>query len=198
LHFHELLLLALVFWFAVRHERMLFVFGIMVMPILCRLLATAWDTYEPARDRILPNAILIALSSLIAALGFPSLRNLQQQVESGNPVKALEFIEHSKFPGRMLNEYIYGGYLIWAAPERKVFIDGRADVYEPAGVLAEYQDWSSLRADPRLLLDKYKIEFCLITRGNGISRVIPLLTGWKTVYSDESSMVFLRSGALTP
>ena len=30
----------------------------------------------------------------------------------------------------MLNEYVYGGYLIWAAPENPVFVDGRADIFE--------------------------------------------------------------------
>jgi hypothetical protein len=29
-----------------------------------------------------------------------------------------------------LNGYIFGGYLIWAAAEDPVFVDGRADVFE--------------------------------------------------------------------
>jgi hypothetical protein len=92
----------------------------------------------------------------------------------------------------MLNEYVYGGYLIWAAPERKVFIDGRADVYEPAGILAEYGKWATLQEDPRALLDRYGIRLCLLSRQHPMSHVMPVLAGWKLVYSDELSVVFAR------
>ena len=41
--------------------------------------------------------------------------------------------------GTLLNEYGWGGYLIWSlGPQQKVFIDGRADIYEYAGVLPDY------------------------------------------------------------
>jgi hypothetical protein len=33
-----------------------------------------------------------------------------------------------------LNDYIFGGYLIWAAPEYRAFVDGRADVFECTGL----------------------------------------------------------------
>ncbi len=195
LRLQELVLLVLALSLAIRHERMLFVFGILVAPILCRLLATAWDQYQPERDRIWLNAVLIGVSVAAVLLAFPSSRNLERQVQDGNPVKALEFIKRSGLSGPMLNEYIYGGYLIWAAPEHKVFIDGRADVYEPAGLLAEYGKWNMLEADPKTVLDKYHIAFCLLARENRMTRVLPLLPGWKSVYSDEQSVVLARSGA---
>ena len=54
-------------------------------------------------------------------------------------------------PDRMLNEYVYGGYLSWALPEQKVFIDGRADVYAWTGVFEDYGAWATLREDPNRL-----------------------------------------------
>ncbi|HEY7306976.1 MAG TPA: hypothetical protein VH601_22810 [Bryobacteraceae bacterium] len=188
----ELMLAAVGFGFAVRHERMTIVFGILASPILCRLLQGTWDRYRREQDRVLPNAIMLALLVPAIALIFPNSRNLQQQVEKNNPVKALEFVKRSRLSGRMLNEYVYGGYLIWTAPERKVFVDGRADVYEPAGVLAEYINWNQLQADPRTLLDKYNIKFCLLQRNSGLTHVLPLLPGWKMVFSDEMAAVFAR------
>lgn len=192
LHFQELLLLAVAFGFAVLHERMLFVFGILAAPILCRLLAAAWDGYDRQSDRLLPNAIMLALLAPAIALAFPSPHNLAEQVEKANPVKALEFIRHSGLSGRMLNEYVYGGYLIWQAPDHKVFIDGRADVFEWTGVFGDYEDWMSLQADPKVLLGKYRIGFCLLSRRDGIIRLVKLLPGWKLVYSDELSVIFAR------
>jgi hypothetical protein len=95
----------------------------------------------------------------------------------------------------MLNSYEYGGYLIWAAQEHKVFVDGRSDVYDWTGVLGEFENWVTLQTDPKVLLDKYRVDFCLLSRDAPISRVVPLLPGWKLIYADKVSVIFSRSGA---
>jgi hypothetical protein len=193
LRLEELLLLGLGFGAAVLHSRMLFVFGLLAAPVLCRLLADAWDTYEPSRDRWAPNACMISLSLLTIFLAFPTADQLTAQVKKQNPVKAVEFIRRTGLSGRMLNEYVFGGYLIWAMPEQKVFVDGRADVYEWTGVMGDLAEWSTLQADPNVLLDKYRVDFCLMSRESPMSRVLPLLPGWKMIYSDEISAIFARS-----
>ncbi len=195
LTFQELLFTAIGFGLAVQHERMLFLFGILSAPILCRLLATAWDQYEPDRDRPLPNAALLAVSVGALVLGFPSRHLLSWQVERGNPVKAVDFINRSGLAGRMFNEYVYGGYLIWAAPQHKVFVDGRGDVFEWTGVLADYGKLITVQADPRPLLEKYRVDFCVLSRGAPLVNALPLLPGWTKIYFDDSSVVFARSGA---
>jgi hypothetical protein len=193
LRLEELLLAGAAFVLAVQHERMLFVFGIMALPILCRLLGTAWDTYEPARDFLGTNVAMIVLAVVPMILSFPSSHDLAEQVKKANPVRAIEYISRSGLTGRMLNDYIYGGYLIWAAPERKVFVDGRADVYEWTGVLDDYMDWVNIRENPIHLLEKYKVDFCLLSREEPIINVLRLLAGWKEVYADETSVVFSRA-----
>jgi hypothetical protein len=191
----DLLLVGLGFGLAVQHERMHFAFGILAMPIFCRLLASARYRYDPRRDRVAWNGAIIALAAVPIALGFPSAKDLQEQINKDNPVKAVEFIRRAGISGRMLNEYIYGGYLIWAAPERKVFVDGRADLFEWAGVFREYIRWSTLQESPRLLPDKYHIDYCLLSRQSPISQVLLVLPGWKSIYSDNMSVVFVRSGS---
>jgi hypothetical protein len=194
----ELLFLALGFGLAVQHERMLIVFGILAAPVLCRLLADCWDQYEPDRDRLVPNASLIAISVCILVWVFPRQQLLLLQVEEKNPVKAVDFLDRSGLSGNMLNEYVYGGYLIWAAPQHKVFVDGRADIFEWTGVLEEYGKWATLQADPNLLLDKYQISLCVLSADSPMSRVLPLLPGWTKVYSDDLSVLFVRSAPLKP
>jgi len=192
IHLFELLLLALVFYFAVRHVRMEFLFGIVAAPILCRLLADAWDRYQPEHDRILPNAILMLIAAIAVLLGFPSSRNLVEQVNNANPVKAVEFLQRSGLPGRMLNEYVYGGYLIWAAPEHPVFVDGRADVYDQAGVFADYLKFTTSEIGSQFILDKYRIDYCFVAPYEPIARVLPLLPGWKKVYGDKQAVIYAR------
>jgi hypothetical protein len=195
LFWSELVLLSAGTWFAVHHERMTFVFGILAAPILARLLATAWDGYNAEQDRVWPNALAITVFLSVSFFAFPSRQSITQQMEASNPVKAVKFIEDHHISGHMLNEYIYGGYLIWAAPEHPVFVDGRADLFEFAGVLKEYGEWATLESDPNALLDKYKIDYCLLERGAPIARVMQLLKGWKSVYSDEKTIIFVRANA---
>ena len=193
LFLQELLLLCLGFMMAARHERMLFVFGIFAAPVVCRLLSDAWESYDRRRDRWAPNAAMIAFSIMVIVGAFPTRRDLEQQVEKDNPVKAVEFMRRAGISGRMLNEYVYGGYLIWAAPEHPVFVDGRGDVFDWAGVLDDLGKWSQLQEDPKLLLDKYHIDFCLLSQSSPMTRVLPLLPNWRQIYSDEESVIFQRS-----
>lgn len=193
LYFDELLLLTAGTWLAVSHQRMLPVFGILAAPIVSRQLAGAWENYEAAKDRIAPNAGMILLCLMALWIGFPSAANLQAQVEAQSPVKAVDFLRSSHLAGPMLNAYDFGGYLIWAAPEYPVFIDGRTDIYEWSGVLGEFGNWAMLRSDPRALLRKYKIGFCLLERQSPVAHVLALMPGWKLVYSDSISVIFARA-----
>jgi hypothetical protein len=193
LMWHELLLLAMGTWLAVSHRRMLFVFGILAAPVLARLLSDFWDGFSLEKDRPVPNTILITASLLIAVWIFPGHADLAKQVDQSSPVKAVEFIKSNHLSGPMLNEYVYGGYLIWAAPEHPVFIDGRADVFDWTGVFAELSRWEHLESNPNQLLDKYQISFCLFSRHNQMVTVMSLLKNWQIVYQDDQSVIFTRT-----
>jgi hypothetical protein len=195
LRLEEVLLLAMGFGMAMSHSRMLFVFGLLAAPILTRLLASTWDRYDAARDLRVPNAVLMLLSLATIWMAFPSKEQLELQVKLSNPVRAVEFIRQSHLNGRMLNEYTWGGYLIWTLPEHKVFVDGRSDVYEWTGVLSDFAAWALLQTDPTRLLEKYRVDFCLLSREAPMAHVLPFLPGWKMIYSDDRSVIFSRSEA---
>ena len=195
LFWDELLLLVLGIGVAANHRRMVFVFGILAAPILSRLLSPLWDGYHAEEDRAVPNAVLIAASLLIAFWSFPGLRNLTAQVDKGSPVKAVEFIKTHHLSGRMLNDYTYGGYLTWAAPEQPVFVYGGADIVDWNGIVDEFGKWATLQSDPNALPDKYRVNFCLLASQSPMVRVLPLLGKWKVIYSDDRSVIFARAGA---
>jgi hypothetical protein len=195
LHLDELLLMAMGAWMALSHMRMLYVFGLLTVPVLCRQISGFWAGYDAEKDRIWPNLVMISGALLIAILAFPGSNNLEQQVEAKSPVRALEFIRSHHLAGPMLDDYVYGGYLIWAAPEYPVMIDGRADVYEWSGFLNQFAEWSTLESNPNRLLDEYKVHFCLLEKSSPMVQVLHLLPGWEEVYSDSRSVIFLRKGA---
>jgi hypothetical protein len=194
----ELVVLAIGTWFAAGHLRMLFVFGILTAPILSRLLSDTWDGYIAERDRPLPNAVLIAASLLLVFVAFPNRQNIAKQVEQHSPVKAVEFIKTHHLSGPMLNEWGDGGYLIWATPEHPVFIDGRGGPFGETGVTDEFGKWALVQTDPNTLLNKYGISFCVLSRGSPMAVVLRLLPAWKEVYSDNVSVIFMRSAPSSP
>jgi hypothetical protein len=193
LYVDELLLLAVSGVEAAQHERLIFVFGIIAAPIVTRMVAEHWDRYRPEQDRPAANLFLIACCTVVAYFAFPSRASLARQVEEYNPTKALTYIRAQHLSGPMLNEYVYGGYLIWAAPEYPVFVDGRTDIFEWTGVLSEYGRAVLLQSDPRRLLDKYHVNFCLLSETSPLKQVLPLIPGWKIVYSDNVAFVAVRS-----
>jgi hypothetical protein len=95
----------------------------------------------------------------------------------------------------MLNTFVDGGYLIWALPEHPVFIDGRADIFEWTGVLKDFGEWATLQTDPNQLLNKYHIGFCLLENDSPMAYVLLLMPNWKKVYSDQKSVIFVRTDA---
>ena len=193
LYTQEIGFLAVSVWLALSHQRLTVVFGLFAAPILARLIAGAWDSYEPARDLPVANALLIALALTVTFVAFPNKAQLASQVESGNPTGAVRFIRARHLQGNMFNSFDYGGYLMWALPEHPLFIDGRADVYDWTGVMAEDAAWSNLSTDPNKLLDKYAVSFCVVERNSSAAHILSLLPLWKKVYEDGLSVIYVRS-----
>ena len=187
----DFLLTVMAFGLAIRHARMMILFGIIVSPILCRLVSPPIGN-DRRQEHPVANAALI--SGFLAAIiwAFPSPAGIQRQIRSANPAGAVDYIRRSKLAGPMLNAYIYGGYLIWALPEERVFIDGRADVFDWTGVFAEYGRWATLTEDPNVLLNKYRIRFCLFPGSSPMLHVLQYLPGWHRVYSDEVAVIYAR------
>lgn len=188
LSIRELLLMLMASGLALQHSRMVFLFGILISPILCRF---GWGR-DNKRTYPLANAVIMGgcLAAVIWFFSGPAA--LEKQVLQVNPVQAVKFIRASHLAGPMLNEYRFGGYLIWNLPETKVFIDGRGDVYDWNGTMGEYLRWANLREDPKLMLDRHGIKFCLLYDGSSIARAMPYLPGWKKIYSDGLAVVFSR------
>lgn len=188
----ETIILAYAAFEAIRHERLLFPFGILAAPVLCRLLAAQERPRAEDPQRPGLNAALIAVAILVVWRVFPSLANLNKQVEDSSPVLATRFIQQHHLPGPIINHYTFGGYLIWAAPEYPVFIDGRADIFEWTGVLTAYGNWVTGHSPARELLDAYHVNLCLLGSDASVVPSIRRLPEWKQVYDDGHAVVFQR------
>ncbi len=188
----ELILVSATAMLAVQHQRMLFLFGIIAAPVVCRLLSDSWEHYEFRRDLPVANGVCMAIAILVVVISFPSESELVSQVKKASPVDAVEFVRNAHLRGPMLNDYTFGDYLLWALPEHKVFVDGRADVFDWTGVLESFGRWALLQEDPQILLNRYKIQFCILNSDSPLARVLPYLPGWSKAYGDSLASVFVR------
>ena len=187
----ELLLTAFALWVALSHQRFLFFAGLIIAPILAPRLEL-FPPYEPELDKPWLNAAIMA--SIIAAIVFffPSSAYLQQKVDSTFPRAALDFMQRQHINGRIFNQYGWGGYIEWNAPQLKPGIDGRADIFVYNGVFEDFLDAMALEGSFETL-DKYQIDYVLVEPKVPMAYLLEHSTGWHPVYSDAVAVLFERS-----
>jgi hypothetical protein len=132
------------------------------------------------------------MASVIAAMiyYFPSRDLLQKELATYYPIGAVEYLDTHDVPSPMLNAYFFGGYLVNTG--RKVFIDGRGDLYERSGVLADYIRLSEIQPGAFSVFDRYQIASCLLYRDEKLSVVLDHSPDWRKVYSDDNAVIFVR------
>ena len=175
------------------HVRFLLIFVSVFAPLLATILARWVPRYERAKDRYLLNAALMAAVLAIIIWYFPSQADLRQNVGKTYPVAAVEYLNQHSVPGPMYNTYGFGGYLIWSrGPEHKVFMDGRGELYEPGGVLADYLEIADVKPGALSMLQQYGFQSCLLNHDEALATVLAALPEWQKVYEDETSILFVR------
>ena len=92
--------------------------------------------------------------------------------------------------GNLLNEYDWGGYLIWRVPERPVFIDGRLFLFLP-DVLTEYEEMVFMRPGWRDQLDRHAIAQVLLRPDRPLVVTLRDL-GWTVVSEDRTALLLQR------
>ena len=110
------------------------------------------------------------------------------------PVAAAEFINETQPAGKMFNSYNWGGYLMFAAPDHPVFVDGRTDLYGDE-LLRDYLRIAFLQGDWQAYLDTYDIGWVVIEAGGGLASALRQTAGWQLVYEDDLAVIFVREGA---
>ena len=113
------------------------------------------------------------------------------------PKKAIEYIKNNNLSGNVFNDAHIGGYFMWHCyPERKVFFDGRMEVYGEE-LMAEYK---SVIDNPEVfwqnIENKYKIDYVLLhplsIHSQNLIKYLFLNKMWKLAYFDESGIIYTK------
>ena len=190
----------LVMWtyFGLYSQRNVPLLVVITAPIIAQPLSDAlrerWKTYSERMTQI--NAAsrawpLVGAMAAVAVIAWPHPTNMPAK---NWPVNATEFIRRhpGEFRGSMLNQYMWGGYLMEYLPEHKVFVDGRTDFYGET-FIREFSDTTALHTNWTQMLQKYDVGWTLMPNDYRLNLALALLPGWNCAYSDEVATIYRRN-----
>lgn len=107
------------------------------------------------------------------------------------PVAAVDYLKDNPIEGNMLNEYNWGGYLIWAYPESKVFVDGRTPHWREGDkqLLHEYLILTLGEEDVIEMLSEYDVSYVILMPGRPILNYLNDRDDWEEVYRDDTAVI---------
>ncbi|MGB1285991.1 MAG: hypothetical protein ACPG7F_05620 [Aggregatilineales bacterium] len=186
---------------ALLYGRNIAVYAVVATPILSYFVADVFNSFNlNFRPRQTVTKTLARLNILIAALVvggylFYLLATLNPVIIAENqvdflPVEAVVYMNNSELEGNLFNSYNAGGYIMFAAPDYPVFIDGRTDLY--GDFLSTYIRTSSAASGWRDTLAEYDIGIVLIETKASLAVALRDESGWDEVYDDENWSIFTQ------
>lgn len=184
--FRLLILLGLI-WLALAHGRHQMLLGVVAPILLAPSLARAW----PAKSETSPCWI-----AALAAAGFVLLAvaRLAVPVTHGDdpmtPATALAHVPRFVRETPVLNDYSFGGYLIWNGV--KPFIDSRADLYGDIFL----ENYAAITAPDKDALAStlayYHVRWTIFAAGAPVVKILDATPGWHRLYSDKLAVVHIH------
>ena len=137
--------------------------------------------------------VVIALGALLAVGHVRMSRPIPAAAIT--PERAVAAFQATGMTGRVLNEYSFGGYLIFHGIP--VFYDGRGDMYGDA-LIGEAVDALSLKKRGAIerLLATYHIGWTLLTPSTPAVQLLDYLPNWQRIYTDSIAVVHVRRDLL--
>src|SRR5258708_32697358 len=101
---------------------------------------------------------------------FPASAVLEKKSGETCLIAAIEYLRSHHITGKILNFYGFGGYLVLSG--QPVFIDGRGDLYERAGVFSDYIHLNEFKFGSLAVLQNYGINACLLETGQPLASAL--------------------------
>ncbi len=190
-HLHEVLFVLIAFYSALTYTRFLFLAAIILTPILAVELSLHPIGAPATADNPALNLLMIGAMVALIAWQVPSGAQLSQGIVQEYPIVALTHLQSIPNHARVLNDYDWGGYLIWNARQVPVFVDSRVDIFEYSGIFADYLDIMGLKNSLELL-GKHNIEYVLFARDKPLTYLLRNSAGWRVIYQDNVAVLFER------
>lgn len=204
----ELLIFLFALYSGLTYIRFLVLLGIVAAPVLAKTL-DFFPPYRPQDETPRVNTAVILLLLGVMVYFWPHEAKVRASVEDTYPAGVVPYLQAHPVHGNVLNFYLWGGYIGWKDPSLKVFVDSRVDIFEYAGVLADYLTLlgvDDLQHRPDPLLDKYKIDYVLfppsdsknpLLNGGALVEILEHDPHWTTLYKDKVCILLARQSVVT-
>jgi hypothetical protein len=159
-----------------------------------RRLARAAEKQMPAWAVGMLNLLTI-VAAAVAVMSSDAVRKSDEQMNASLPVKATDYVLEHGLTGNMFNDYGAGGYLIYRlAPQRKVFVDGRADMYGDA-FLKRYMEIVTGGPGWKEQFDSLNIDYAICAKSMALRQLLLASGSYTEAYADASYSVLVRKDA---
>lgn len=181
-------------------------FAIVAVPVLSRSLAAALhpeheveaginaQASEPKHRPRWQRRLNLGIVAVLALAAFLKLfivtypATIESAVQGTEPVGALAWLESHASSGRILNEYNWGGYLEWAAPQFKLYVDGRTDLFGDSLLNQWLADMTAAKGWEQDV-KTWQIDYILIDPQRPLAQAASL-AGWKMLYQDDQAVLY--------
>jgi hypothetical protein len=194
--------------FALISIRNIPLFGLTALPVLALHLDEVWrrlpdpsgvrGRFELTTGRtstlvwVLP--VLVLLCGLAGARGrVGSLQVIGDRFDGSIfPAAAVAKARNERLHGHLYTEFTWGGYIVYAWPEQKIFIDGGTDFFGE-DIFRQYSRIRHLMPGWRELLDRWDISLMLLNRNSELAHELARNGRWRLWYCDALAVLFRRS-----
>jgi hypothetical protein len=112
------------------------------------------------------------------------------------PVALVEQARAERLEGRIFHEFTWGGYLLYAWPEQRIFIDGGTDVLGPE-LMRTHMEVTRLQPGWRQHLAEWKVEWALLEPRTPLAGQLAHEPGWRLDRCDRTAALFHFDGPPT-
>lgn len=179
----------------------LFIMAILTARLMPQQVVQRFDqpqvTKVPALNYGLGAAMLCLPLVLLPGIRETWWKAAPPAVDPQTPVAAADWLQqHPELPGAMLNDVVFGSYLIHAVPSRPVWIDTRIQVAYTSKQAEDYLFVQSAREGWNEFLEQNGIHLLFLNRGQlDLIRAAEKSGAWCERYRDEYAIIFSRCEA---
>ena len=145
---------------------------------------TRWGRWSRIPNRWVAIPLALVAATLIGVrLGKPLVRRDNVNV----PVSAMAHVPASLLTQPVLNEYAFGGYLIFKRV--RPYIDGRADMYGDDFVAEYLAIIQGTEPDVDRAFRRWGVRWTILSPRDGLVRLLDRRPGWRRLYADPYAVV---------
>ena len=165
-------------------------FLMLAVPAIAALLPELPAAAPRRNQRPRLNAAFAAAAVAIAVVAVAAAYSGRLARFQWSPLPAASVSALDRCEGNVYNRYDEGGYLIWFAPGRKVFLDGRQDPYPPS--LIKEQMTVEAGGDFEPLFARYDVRCAFVPATSPVSERLAR-AGWTPLFRDSTWAVLSRN-----